>query len=177
MMLLALLAALTALPLAARPFASYISFGVGMAGDVVMTDFEGSQFAESLSIETEMAFWPQDDPWNLVMKLQLQLANNDAMGLRGATKFYDPGAKVYALLRWQPLYKGIALGFGGGMYTPGGRGTPVLPMVVVEPSWLFETGMRINTDGWLRLSVPVSFTFDDGDVYMMAGLSVMLYFC
>lgn len=179
-MIIALLAIMAMGNLAASPYFGWLySIGIGLGSDVVMTDLRGNtQAFEDLSCGMEFAFLPQDDPWNFVVKLNIGLFSQDAIGLRPGTPFYSPTVDCYAIIRYQTQGEkgGFGLGLGGGIYAPCGEETPVYPLVVAEPSWLFATRMRTNPNGWLRLSMPVGLIISEFEMRLTAGLGVTLYF-
>ena len=153
----------------------FFDVGMGLASDVVMTDFNSTEYFESMSFKGEFSIWAQSDPWNLIVGFDIACINNRAMGLRPTDNLLLPSAKIYSMIRFSPFERGFAFGLGGGIYIPGGDNSLVLPMIYAEPSILFESQMRTSQRGWIRLSFPVSVSFYEENIYLNAGTSVILY--
>ena len=179
--IIALLAVSAIGRISASPYFGWLfSIGAGLGSKVIMTDMKGTtQIFEDLHCGLEFAFLPQDDPWNFVVKLNIGLFSQDAIGLRSGTAFYSPTVDCYAIIRYQTQGEdgGFGLGLGGGIYAPCGENTPTYPLVVAEPSWLFATRMRTNPNGWLRVSAPVGLIISEFEMRLTAGLGITLYFC
>ena len=153
--------------------AAAMNVGIGANACILTTDFSGAGMMDTIGIAAEATAFPHDDPWTLVFRADVSIADFDRLRNRGGS-VWEPSGNLDAMIRCTP-HPGFSIAFGGGVSFEGGKRNLAYPEAAIEPSFTLGRRNGFSSSGIVRIGFPIRLAMQDGRFRLEACASVICY--